>query len=231
LKHRIVRNVPSLDPAIAAGLRAVGVATAHEAQGRSGLMDAVLRPVVPEAEVAGRAITVLVPAGDNWMIQAAVELCVPGDVLVVATISPCTDGMIGEMLAVSLRARGVVGVVIDAGCRDVRALRRMGFPIWSRAISAQGTVKASPGSINVPVVCAGVRVHPGDAVIADDDGVVVVPRAEAAAVLAASQARVAREDMLREKFARGEPSPSFEASRERLAATGIVWIDREEGDD
>lgn len=185
-------------------LRAFGVAGIHEAQGRSGLMQPYLRPIYPSARVAGTAVTVLSQPGDNLMIHAALDVCEPGDVLVVALKSGSTDGMFGELLAVSCRARGVLGLVIDAGVRDVAALEEMQFPVWAKAISAQGTVKATPGSLNVPVVCAGALVYPGDIIVADRDGVVCVRRADAEKVARLAAQRKVREDAVRERLRAGE---------------------------
>ena len=224
MKPTIVRNIERPDAAAVKLLGELGVATVHEAQGRRGLMKPYLRPVYPAAKASGPAVTVLCHPGDNLMIHAAVEVCRPGDVMVVAVVAESTDGMFGELLATSLRAHGVAGLVIDAGTRDVEDITAMNFPVWSRAISAQGTVKETAGSVNVDVVCGGAIVHPGDVIVGDADGVVVVPRAHAADVAKLGEQRRAKEERSRESLRSGELGLDMYGLRAKLAALGVEYI-------
>jgi len=221
----VVRNIRRADAAAIAMLGRMGVATAHEAQGRTGLMQPYMRPLWRGARIAGSAVTALCHPGDNWMIHVAVEVLAPGDVLVVACSSESTDGAFGELLATSLKARGAKGVVLDMGCRDAHEISEMKFPLWSRAISAKGTVKATIGSVNVPVVCAGVQVKPGDVVVADDDGVVVVPRIEAEAVAKASEEREKKEAASRGRLEKGELGLDIYGMRKALQEKGLEYVD------
>ena len=229
IKPTIVRNVPRADAGVIEKLGALGVATVHEAQGRSGLLHPYMRPIYPTARMAGSALTISCQAGDNLMIHAAIEVCRPGDVLVVTTTSESTDGMFGELLAVSARAHGVVGLLIDAGVRDVADLTTMEFPVWAKAIHAQGTVKATAGSVNVGVVCAGAAIAPGDVIVGDVDGVVVVPRAQAAEVAKAGAERVAKEEKSRARLKSGELGLDFYGLRAKLAELGVQYRDEPQG--
>ena len=225
MKPTIVRNITRAEAGVIETLGKLGVATVHEAQARTGLMRPFMRPIYPTARAAGSAITVLCAPGDNLMIHAAIEVCKPGDILVVTTFSESTDGMFGELLAVSCRAHGVVGLIIDAGVRDVADLTAMDFPVWSKAISAQGTVKATAGSVNVPIVAAGAAVNPGDVIVADVDGVCVVPRGMAAQIAKLGEDRVAKEEKSREKLRRGELGLDFYGLRAKLTELGAQWVE------
>ncbi len=219
-----VTDIKRADDDDAAALAAFGVATVHEAQGRTGLMHQRLRPIYKGAAISGTAVTCTLPPGDNWMIHVAVEQCRPGDILVAATISESHSGYFGDLLGTSLKARGVRGLILDAGCRDIRDLEAIGFPVWSRSISAHGTVKETLGDVNVPVSCGDTIVRPGDVIVADDDGIVVVPRLEVGKVKIASQTRVDKEETSRARYQAGELGLDVNDMRGRLESKGLTYV-------
>lgn len=230
MSHKVVRSIRRPDAETVRLLGELGVATVHEAQGRTGLLRPYMRPIYPAAKVAGPAVTVLCHPGDNLMIHAAIEVCKPGDVLVVASLSDSTDGMFGELLGVSCRAHGVAGLIIDAGVRDTADLTAMQFPVWAKAVSAQGTVKASAGSVNVAIVCAGAMVDPGDVIVGDADGVVVVPRHAAAEIAELGDQRRAKEEKSRQRLSKGELGVDFYGLRAKLKELGVEYVDELPGE-
>jgi 4-hydroxy-4-methyl-2-oxoglutarate aldolase len=221
----VVRNINRVDPAVVEGFAGIGIATVHEAQGRKGLLASYMRPIYRPCHIVGAAVTCEMAPGDNWMLHVAVEQCRKGDILVAAPTSPCEDGYFGELIATQLQTRGVAGLILEAGCRDLAELTKMGFPVWSRAVFAQGTVKETIGNVNVPVVCAGQLVNPGDLIVADDDGVVVVRRKEAAYILQLSREREDKEAKSRQRYLRGELSLDVAAMRAKLTEKGLKYLD------
>ncbi len=221
----VVRNIQRTDSAVVAGYKGIGVATVHEAQGRKGLLASYMRPIYRPCHIVGTAVTCEMAPGDNWMLHAAVEQCKKGDILVAAPTSPCEDGYFGELIATQLQTRGVLGLVLEAGCRDVMELTKMQFPVWSKAVFAQGTVKETVGNVNIPIVCAGQLINPGDLIVADDDGIVVVRRKEAADVLRMSVEREEKEAKSRQRYLNGELSLDVNNMRAKLAERGLQWLD------
>jgi 4-hydroxy-4-methyl-2-oxoglutarate aldolase len=221
----VVRNIRRVDPAVVEGFAGIGVATVHEAQGRKGLLASYMRPIYRPCHIVGTAVTCDMAPGDNWMLHVAVEQCRKGDILVAAPTSLCEDGYFGELIATQLQTRGVAGLILEAGCRDVSELTKMGFPVWSRAVFAQGTVKETIGNVNLPVVCAGQLINPGDLIVADDDGVVVVRRKDAANILQLSREREEKEAKSRQRYLKGELSLDVNSMRAKLAEKGLKYLD------